>query len=699
MWSRRSYIVENFEDALPPPPGGGTPVLTADMLQQFKDKVIAEINRITNMPSMSQRKDILKGLLLAIYDNIELFDYNVDIADNGFTYQTVGNFIGSDFSLIGDSTFTLFYSVSPRILQLFLDKVNAELTRIGTNPSMSIRIELMNQLMTKTIEKNNELTSNRSADISAGRSGFNSAVLGYILAADTNLEEIPNGWFLFNFSELNPTLPNVLTDEMLYLVLRKLAQESERLEQSQTPVSQEKNAAIANVFERIAGFTAQISDNETTLANLATFGMTYQNLTNFINNVNLATAESPANLFPGFEQLALSSSPAPAPYGSPAPAPYGSPAPAPYGSPAPAPLVYIQTGSTPGTTSTGASGTLTIGMLQQIVANVGAEMGRIASLVNGQPAMAAKFNTLISLQAAVQGYIDQITANQISITDVPIRAADAQAFLAGNLSQSNAVPTLLTPTSTTTVPNTGAGAPSQARGSSGGADIQSIFAQIQDMKWRMEINYDPTFNQQKELLDRLEGLERRIVTYISSGMAIPPDVRMLLIRELNLISNIIVQSAAADAGAGATGKVPLSRAPPTRSSRTPTGAVGAASTTDPTRVHSNWAATGSGAMYNEDARIRPGFIMNDYQIQHRGSAAAFNSGVAGGLDFKQRSKDLCRQIRSAGLGDPASFGCISNPNEVSDTYSWRGNFKMVCDRLGDTWGHWYPEMMGCLPNK
>ncbi len=99
----------------------------------------------------------------------------------------------------------------------------------------------------------------------------------------------------------------------------------------------------------------------------------------------------------------------------------------------------------------------------------------------------------------------------------------------------------------------------------------------------------------------------------------------------------------------------------------------------------------------EDALRRPGFVMTDESIRSRASASAFNDKLVGGPDWKQRSADLCRQIQSAQVGDPRNFGCIGNQNEVSPAYSWKGNYEMVCNRLGDTWGSWYPEMFGCSP--
>ena len=89
------------------------------------------------------------------------------------------------------------------------------------------------------------------------------------------------------------------------------------------------------------------------------------------------------------------------------------------------------------------------------------------------------------------------------------------------------------------------------------------------------------------------------------------------------------------------------------------------------------------------------YAMSDENIKHRGSAASFDDSMVGGLDYKTRSLEMCRQIQAANLGDPANFGCIKNPDEVSASYSWKGNYQMVCSRLGDTWGNWYPQMFGC----
>jgi len=99
---------------------------------------------------------------------------------------------------------------------------------------------------------------------------------------------------------------------------------------------------------------------------------------------------------------------------------------------------------------------------------------------------------------------------------------------------------------------------------------------------------------------------------------------------------------------------------------------------------------------SNDHLIRPGYEMTDDEISHRGSRAVFDETKVGGADYKKMAKFLCSQIKSADLGDPKEFGCIVNQEtDVGPEYSWKGNYKMICSRLGNTWGSWYPEMFGC----
>ncbi len=99
---------------------------------------------------------------------------------------------------------------------------------------------------------------------------------------------------------------------------------------------------------------------------------------------------------------------------------------------------------------------------------------------------------------------------------------------------------------------------------------------------------------------------------------------------------------------------------------------------------------------SNDYKIRPGYEMSTDEIAKRGSRATFDPTKVGGPNYKKNVKFLCSQIKASGLGDPKEFGCIANQEtDVGPEYSWKGNYKMVCSRLGNTWGEWYPEMFGC----
>ena len=67
-----------------------------------------------------------------------------------------------------------------------------------------------------------------------------------------------------------------------------------------------------------------------------------------------------------------------------------------------------------------------------------------------------------------------------------------------------------------------------------------------------------------------------------------------------------------------------------------------------------------------------------------------------GLDWKARTSQICRQIRTRGM-DPRDFGCLEAGEEVSPNYSWRGHAKMVCSRLLATPDPALPETCGCPP--
>jgi hypothetical protein len=72
-------------------------------------------------------------------------------------------------------------------------------------------------------------------------------------------------------------------------------------------------------------------------------------------------------------------------------------------------------------------------------------------------------------------------------------------------------------------------------------------------------------------------------------------------------------------------------------------------------------------------------------------------GNPGSLDWKDRSKQICAQIKARGY-EPYDFGCLQNPDAMNrESFSWRGYTKMVCSRLSTIYDSSVPELCGCPP--
>lgn len=326
----------------------------------------------------------------------------------------------------------------------------------------------------------------------------------------------------------------------------------------------------------------------------------------------------------------------------------------------------------------GESGVITLEELKNLVKRIEEEHLRLANLRSTSATLLARQTQLEKLAADIRELIGAVERKEMKLEDVPISPSSAEAFLkqmnenkslpplieprgelANGLQQSNVAPT------PSTIP--------------GGADaLYGLLDNAKYLKWNLEVKleYDPKLAARDNLIKRLESIERRLSALAVSETPISKEMYDIFMKELETIHGIVADGNKKNDENADRRQRAVDR-PATLYSRT------AMADPDP-------ASSGV-----PDVMIRPGFVMNDDTIQRRASASAFDDSLVGGADYKKRSQDLCRQIRSANLGDPVQFGCISDPDSVSPAYSWKGNFTMICNRLGDTWGGWYPEMFGC----
>ncbi len=357
----------------------------------------------------------------------------------------------------------------------------------------------------------------------------------------------------------------------------------------------------------------------------------------------------------------------------------------------------VQTG-----TGTNNTDTITLDGLKSLIANIQAEQLRLENLRSSDSTTLARISTLESLLVDLRDYVGKVERDEIKLQDVPIKASDAQTFLA-QFKSSDTLPYLIEESGTTETSKDSSPANFYNTTSSKTEVPQVSSEQVQGMpmiptnvlqylknlEWTFEIKVhnNPEIGHRERIMDRIKELEQRIAAYAYNDVPIPYSLQNAFRKELQYLTNSMQNS------------VEPSYSPENNSLYTENTRIADDirdnEEYDNSELFETYNPYMNTSTSNEDAMIRPGFVMTDETIKRRGSASAFDESIVGGADYKQRSRDLCRQIKSAQLGDPANFGCIENQDEVSSSYSWKGNFKMVCNRLGDTWGSWYPEMFGC----
>ncbi len=332
----------------------------------------------------------------------------------------------------------------------------------------------------------------------------------------------------------------------------------------------------------------------------------------------------------------------------------------------------------PPTVSAGPLNVITLEELKTLLAAVEKETLRLTNLRSAAPTIRTRIDQLTKLGADVREYINKVERKQIRLEDVPISPEDAKRFLEQIKAGEEAIPTVIQPAGTTPdslKPSAASEVPATVPTS---PINQALFSALQTLKWKFEIKveHDPVVAQRERIMKRIEDIEKRILSYSYSETPMPADVQKLLQAELRALASMLVDTDDSSSYKDRCAAYNSRMEPGSNSVEYP-------------------SADSLEKAANDDWKVRPGFQMNDDQIQRRASASAFDPSTVGGADYKSRTLQICKQIRSANLGEPSNFGCVTNENEVSSAYSWKGAYQMVCNRLGDTWGSWYPEMFGC----
>jgi arsenate reductase-like glutaredoxin family protein len=334
--------------------------------------------------------------------------------------------------------------------------------------------------------------------------------------------------------------------------------------------------------------------------------------------------------------------------------------------------------------------------LQALVKRIQDESLRLSNLRSTEATLLTRIDLLDKLAADIKEMISDVERNKRKLSDLPIKASDADAFLDALDETSGNLPPLLTPNGSSK--NSEATTPSNPSM----ANVQALLENAKYLKWGVDINiaYDPEVKQREKALQLLESIEKNLTKHAVSETPLSRRQFQYYMKQLNALQ--FLSSASKKHTPIRIDPFPIhstrlggeAEYPTAEQVNTVQGDGFGPSSYDSYGIDKSNLFPKPGDS-SADTRRRPGYTMNTEAIEHRGSASSFDPAAVGGPDYKKRSLDLCKQIQGAQLGDPANFGCISNPDEVSSSYSWKGNYQMVCNRLGDTWGGWYPEMFGC----
>jgi len=361
---------------------------------------------------------------------------------------------------------------------------------------------------------------------------------------------------------------------------------------------------------------------------------------------------------------------------------------------------------------------ITLPQLQNLVNRIKAALLVLSNLRSTDATLTQRSSHLEQLSADIQNMITKIQKGMMKLSDVPITPAAADAFLKQVDMTDIQLPDLVSSHDISGTPIEDiSGGPVQTNAVGSAVNqLQAIFKTLQDVKFTVNVQlaHDPKTAQRTRVIDRIESLEKKMFAYASSDTPMPQNMIDAVKAELATLKAVLQDSteshhSPADSLRPVQDKTQFS-SPEFPSFDKMQSAAGdfAMSVVNnsmysdplaqfkpntPAKKNKNWW---DGGYASPDTFVRPGAPLTDEQIAHRGSTSAFDESTVGGLDYRARAKDVCRQLKEE-HGNARDFGCIEDQDSVSSDYSWSGNFKMICNRVGDMWGSDEGAKYGCPP--
>jgi hypothetical protein len=294
-------------------------------------------------------------------------------------------------------------------------------------------------------------------------------------------------------------------------------------------------------------------------------------------------------------------------------------------------------GSSAGNNSSGPNSPANMYQLQDLVLRISAEITRLQSSGTTDQIITARINALNSVKSSVNNIITQVQSGAMLESNIPILQSSYINFLQVMSNYNSPLPNILSRSGASDVLNNLF--PFYNSGDISGANLaRSIFDKYAGNfmnNLSWDINLKYTGNTEKEIAEELAK---------------------------SIGKSALGTSASTSTDSGSN----YSAAPPTSYRGMFESIVKNASNNGPTGLNDPTANTPS-------------------------------SGKPAKLNWKDRSREICEMISRRGL-NPYEYGCMKDTSGVSETFSFRGYTKMICNRLSTNYDPGIPELCGCPPH-
>jgi hypothetical protein len=339
--------------------------------------------------------------------------------------------------------------------------------------------------------------------------------------------------------------------------------------------------------------------------------------------------------------------------------------------------------ATPGAPPPANPDVITLDTMKTVNTRVTATILALTNLSSSDTTIVQRISTLGLLKANLEDLITKVQTGAMDLKDVPIKPVDATAFLAALDDKTRPVLPLITPPGANQPPSSNVDSNSTAVLQSLVQSFQTILSTV-----KFQATYDPATAQNAAVMARLQALEDKLFAYANSATPLPPPILEVIKHELKVLGSIVKVDTSNQARCSPANSLPSIS----------TRLDGDAGTSSTSIMDQLRAAGGASQEAGRGPFLNPvnGPGLTDAQRATRGSAAAFDERTVGGYNYRDRSIEICRQLKVE-YGDNETFGCVADPNSVSANYSWKGNYLSVCNRLGDVWGSQGGDKYGCPP--